>query len=207
MHTYLITLDRQAYYDKPIDRWGPDKSFHFLVDGETLQDAIDIGVKQCRAFNAQLPESHRFVAGPIYEDPKPDHVDRLKPAHLADPYPDMVLPHLPHIMFYVDVDDESRFHPGDKTGSGLPVILLLSKYNGEAAYTSAVDGRLYMTSGADKKHTVKKERIDMITGAFPPSPVMWAFDESGNIDWENTVPDLSRLNLSRLWLEGQAKLE
>jgi len=204
---YFAVLCRQAFFGKPVNAWGYDKDFHFLVEADTLQDVIDICVKQCAQFNAQLPEGHRFVAGPIREDPDAELIQRLKPETLTDPDPGTKLRHARHPLWYIDLDDESRFHPGDKTGAGLRIQVLYNSDNGQAAYQSAADGRLYMTSGADRNRTIKKERLEMISGSFPYSPVMFAWNEDGSINWDDTIPDVTHLSLSKMWLEGQAHMD
>lgn len=205
MTQFLAVLDRQMFYGKPINRWGPGKTFPFLIQAETKRQAVDICLKQCMVFNSQLPPGHRFVVGPIRPDPSQEAIVRAKPQPLADPLPDVPLPHLPHAFSYIDLDDESRFHPGNKAGSGMRVIVLLNEDNGEASYTSAANGSLYRTKGADKLHTIKPERLDMISLSFPFCPMMPAFDEHGQIDYAATVPDLTCLPLTREWLERQVR--
>lgn len=206
MKTFLATLSRQAFFGKPVNAWGYDKDFHFIVEAPSLRDALAICFKQCGVFNAQLPDGHRFVAGPIRENPGEDTISRLNPEKLADPDPETAISLGRHPLWYIALDDESRFHPKDKTGKEMPVIVLQNGDTGETVYTSAADGRLYMTHGADKKRAIAPERLEMIAAAFPFSPVMLAFAADGSIDFEHTIPDLTRLPLSRMWVEGQENM-
>lgn len=206
MSDFLGFLIRQNWCKAPVSRWGGDKFFPFLVDAENWQAAVDILTKQASLFRRECPEGVRFVVGQVRENPSEDWLARVKPVPLADPLPDVALRHTRHPYLYIPLDDESRFHPGDKTGSGLEVIVVKNADTGVAVYTSAADGRLYMTAGADKKHTIKPERLDMITSFSPFWPLLPAFGDDGSIRWEDTVPDLSALPLTRMWLQGQENM-
>lgn len=207
MSNFLGFLVRQNWYKAPVNRWGGDKFFSFLVDAESWQAAVDILTKQARLFCLDCPDGVRFVVGQVKENPSEDWLARAKPVLLQDPLPDVVLQHTRHPYLYIQLDDESRFHPGDKTGSGLEVIVVKNADTGVAVYTSAADGRLYMTSGADKKRTIPQERLDMIESSFPFYPLLPGYeDKDGTFSWEDTVPDLSALPLTRMWLQAQENM-
>lgn len=85
------------------------------------------------------------------------------------------------------------------------IIVLRNTENGEYAYTGT-DGRLHMSHGADRERTVPVQECETYALSLSFSPVHLVFDELGKVAWDQSEPKLDRLPLSRMWLEGQAKM-
>lgn len=82
------------------------------------------------------------------------------------------------------------------------VIVIRNEENNQYAYTGK-DGRLYMSQGADRLRTISPEDVENISLScvFHPIPLQYGEDE------HLVFPAINNAPLTRMWLEGQAKLE